>query len=508
MEERDVVVIGAGLLGCFAARALTQWEIGVLVLESREDVCTGISRANSGIVYTGCDTAPGTLKTRLCVRASRNAPALCRELGVRFSRCGSLMVSFGPRADGVLRKKLAQGIENGVSGLRLLPAEEVYALEPNLAPGLTGALYAPDTGTVDPWELGIAAFENARANGADFRFRQTVTAMRRRADGYELDTPAGSYAARVVINCAGLHADSIRELVYPPAYRIFPTAADYLVLDDTVSGFVRHVIFHEPEEKGKGLTLIPTVDGNLLAGPTRRPWNGREDWAAGSEGIAQLRALCETVTPGLPLSGVIRSFAALRPNPFAVRQEGGAWVPEQKSIPGFLILEEQGLLSLLGIKTPGLTCAAELGKTVAERAVRLLGDPRRNPDFTPSRTAPPAVCGMEEARRAALVREQTEYGEIVCRCREVSRGEISEAIRRGAVTLDGVKRRTGTGMGRCQGGRCMQRILEMLSAAQGVPPWRIDKDGAESPVLCSAEESGEDEMELPIARRQDGYGSF
>ena len=483
MERSDVLVIGAGVLGCFVARALSRWNVGIRVLEAREDVCTGISKANSGIVYTGCDTKPGTLKTRLCVKANREFPALCRELGVRFSRCGSLMAAFGPRAEEVLRWKQAQGLENGVPELRLLRAEEAYALEPLLAPGLRAALYAPGTGTVDPWELGIAAYENARENGADFRFRSPVTALRRWEGGYLAETPGGSYAARLVVNCAGLRADRVRELVYPPAYRILPSAGDYLVLDDTVSGLVRHVVFHEPEEKTKGLTLIPTVDGNLLIGPTERVWDGQAAGAVSEEGLRRLRALCADVVPGLPLSKTIRSFAALRPNPFAVRGAGGVWQAEKRSISSFLLLEEDGLFSLLGIKTPGLTCAAELGALVAEKAIRMLGDPARNTHFSPIRTPPPALRGMAEAERAALIRENPAYGEILCRCRELSRGEILEAIRRGATTLDGIKRRTGAGMGRCQGGRCLRALLEALAEDQHIPPAQVEKDGPGSPVL-------------------------
>ena len=272
MERFDVAVVGAGVLGCFAARALTALEVSVVVLEAREDVCTGVTRANTGIVYTGMDTRPGTLKTELCVRANRDFAALCAELDVRFSRCGSLMVACSPRAEAVLRERLARGTENGVPGLRLMGREETLAMEPNLTPAVTLGLFAPGTGTVDPWELGIAAFENARANGADFRFNEEVTHMERAGAGYLLTTPAGQYAARAVVNCAGLSAAAVREYTKIPAVRIFPTAGDYLVLDDSQRGFIRRVIFHEPEAKEKGLTLVPTVDGRP---PRTAPRPGR-----------------------------------------------------------------------------------------------------------------------------------------------------------------------------------------------------------------------------------------
>lgn len=483
MEYTDVAVIGAGLLGCFAARALTELDIKVTVLEAREDVCTGISRANTGIIYTGCDTKPGTLKTELCVKANREFDRLCQELDVRFSRCGSLMVGFGPRAEARLGQKLEQGWTNGVPGLKLLGPDEVRAREPNLSPDVTLGLYAPGTGTVDPWELGIAAYENARDNGADFRFSQEVVRMEHIGNSYLLETDTGRYTARAVINCAGLRSDTVRELTKRPVLRIFPTAADYIVLDDTVSGFISHIIFHEPEDKEKGLTLVPTVDGSLLAGPTTRSRGSAPDRATAREGLETLKALCGQVVPSLPLNQIICSFAALRPDPYAVREEQGRWVPVDRSISSFTVLEEDGLISLLGIKTPGLTCATALGKHVAALAARYLGDPGKNPRFSPQRRGIPRVHGFNETQRAALIRRSPEYGEIICRCRDVSMGEVREAIRRGAVTLDGVKRRTGAGMGRCQGGRCMQKTLELLAQEQGCRPWQVTKDSLSTPVL-------------------------
>ena len=485
MRNCDIVIVGAGLLGCFAARALAAYALDVAVLESREDVCTGVSRANTGIVYAGYDTAPGTLKTRLCVAGCRGMAALCDELDVPFSRCGSLMIACGERAEAVLRKKYDAGLENGVEGLRLLTGREVLALEPRLTERVTAGLYAPDTGTLDPWALGIAAFENARANGVEFRFGETVRAMRREGGGFALETGAETYRARAVLNCAGLSADAVRELTETPRVRLFPTAADYLVLDDTARGFVRHVIFHEPEEKGKGLTLVPTVAGSLLVGPTERELSDVPG-ATDAEGLARLRALCAEIVPELDLGQTIRSFGAARPNPYYVREEGGVWVREPRGIGSFTVLEEDGLVSLVGIKTPGLTGAKPLGDYAAAALLAYLGGAERRADFDPRRRAIPAPRRMAEPERAAFVAANPDYGRIVCRCRGVSEGEVREAIRRGAVTVDGVKRRTGAGMGRCQGGFCLQRVLELLAAAQGVSPAAVRKDGPGSEVLHGA----------------------
>lgn len=499
MKHVDAAVIGAGVLGCFAARALTKLNISVLVLEEREDVCTGVTKANSGIIYTGCDNRPSSLKARMCVRANEGFGALCRNLGVRFSRCGSLMVSFGPRGEKVLQTKLRNGEESGVKGLRILSREEALLMEPGLSPEITAALYVPGTGTVDPWEFGIAAYENARANGAEFLFSDKLVSMERTGEGFLLEieeTCCGSVEteketifAKTVINCAGLSSDAVRETLMIPTVRIFPSAADYIVLDDTAEGYVNHIIFHEPEEKKKGLTLVPTVDGNLLIGSTERNRNTAPDGATSLQGLTELEELCAEVVPGLPLSEQIRTFAALRPNPYAVETakivsgSEGIWVPLDRSIHDFTILNEDGLISLIGIKTPGLTCAAKLGEYCADLAAQVLGDPGPNPSFDPVRKAPVRVHGMSEAERAALVKADPACGEIVCMCRDITRREIRDAILRGAVTLDGVKRRTGAFMGRCQGARCMKEVMEMLSASAGIPPEEVTKNGAGSEIL-------------------------
>lgn len=482
MEKADAVIIGAGLLGCFAARAMAEYDLSTIVLEKREDVCTGVSKANTGIVYTGGDTAPGTLKTRLCVKANAGFDELCRELDVPFSRCGSLMLAFGPRAERVLKKKLAQGIENGVTGLEMLDRDEVLRREEHISHTVTRGLYAPGTGTVNPWELGIAAFENARENGVDFRFREELKSISRRDGGFYLETERDGYFCRAVINCAGLAAGTVREFCESPAVRIVPSRGDYMVLDSRLSGFVKHVIFHEPEARGKGLTLVPTVDGNILVGPTERPESG-EEYATDVGGLELLLSLCAQIVPDLPMDKLIRSFGALRPNPYHVRCEDGRWLIEEKSISNFTLMDEAGLFSLVGIKTPGLTCAHELGKLTAAKVAAYLGCDRKNPRFEPRRRGVKAVRGLDENERNALIHKNPDYGKIICRCREVSLAEVKQAIARGAVTVDGVKRRCGAGMGRCQGGYCMQSVLETLAKEQKLPAELISKDGGESKIV-------------------------
>ena len=507
--EYDAVVIGGGLLGCFAARSLTRYKLKTALLEKREDLCTGISRANTAIVYSGCDTKPGTLKSSLCVRASQTFAELCDELGVRYSQCGSLMICFGERGEGVLKKKLRDGVENGVRGIRMLTRDEVLKMEPNLSRDVYSGLFVPETGTVMPWELCLAAAENAARNGADIILNCEATGISQdvnRGGGpfYKIQTNNGTVYARAIINCAGMSADMLHEMVSEPAVRIVPTAGDYFVLDTKASGHISHVMFHEPEVKGKGLTLVPTVDGNILVGPTERPLGGAdpgsgiwdpkytEGFETEHEGLDLLRELVSEVIPALPLDSVIRSFGAVRPNPYMLKKErDGSYVMDDRSLGDFCILESKdGLfISLIGVKTPGLTCANELGIYAAGKIARALGADGINTDLrggaktqkhAKSLNLPPIrLGGLPFEERKAYVRENPDFGRIVCRCRGISEGEIVSAIRQcpGAVTADGVKRRTGAGSGRCQGGFCGQSVNEIVARELG----RIPEFGVRDP---------------------------
>ena len=472
MKDFDVLVIGGGLLGCFAARNLCRRKLHIALLEAREDVCTGISRANTAIVYPGYDHKPGTLKAEMTVRANARFATLCRELGVPFSRCGSLMVSFGEKADAVLRKKLENGLSLGVPGLRLLSGVEARQLEPSLAEGVSSALYAPTAGTVNPWELGIAACENAAANGVELFLNTCVLNICRMENGYRVETGREAFCCCAVVNCAGLSADKVQELVYPTPVHIVPDAADYLILDKATENKPTHIVQYEPEGGGKGLSAVPTVEGSLLLGPSER--ENETDFAVSAEGLSFVRERAGRVLPCLDLQDTIRSFAAVRPNP--QRADGssiGSFAIEHPS-PGFW--------SLIGVKTPGLTCADELGRYLTDKLAAELGA-EENPAFDPHRAGIRRARDLALAERAALVGENAAYGEILCPCEDVTKAEVLEAIRRGAVSVDGVKRRVGIGMGRCQGSRCGCAVMELLAKELGVPVGAVRKDGPGSEIL-------------------------
>lgn len=460
MKRYDAVVIGGGVLGCFAARNLARWNVSVALVEGKQDICTGITSANSAIVYAGYDNQPGSRKAEMTVAGNAGFDRLCKELDVPFRRCGSLMVSCGERGDRSLQKKLDNGQRSGVPGLRLIPGEEARELEPMLSKTVTTALHAPTTGTANPWQLGIAACENAVKNGCALYTNTNVLSMRRGSEGYVLETDQGEFSCRGIINCAGLNADKVQEMLFPPSVRLFPDGADFMVLDRNAPSPGR-ILFHESEIKGKGVTAIPTVEGNLLLGPTQRPLAGKPG-ATTAEGLASLAEGAMRLLPGVDLSMIIRSFAGIRPNPHTVVFRDGEYVPDGKSIGSFVIEHpDRGFYSLIGIKTPGLTCADELGKYLAREMAEELGA-GANPDFDPTRRAMTRWTGLRREEQEALARRDADYGEIICQCENVTKAEVLAAIAHGAVSVDGVKRRTGSGMGRCQGGRCAWEIARIL----------------------------------------------
>lgn len=431
MKSYDAAVIGGGVLGCFALRSLCRYRLSAVLIEAQADVCMGISRANSAIVYAGYDNKPGSLKARMCVRANRHFHELCSELDVPFSRCGSLMTSYGEKGNAVLEKKYRDGIANGLEGLELISGDKARKMEPMLSRDVQMALYAPMTGTVNPWQLGIAACENAVHNGAELRLNTKLLAIEKTEGNYVLRTDAGDIFCKAVINCAGLSADMVQRMAFPCAMSIETDAADFIVMDKDIEN-PAHIIFQERED-GKGITAVPCTEGNLLVDSAPRAMT--RPFATSAEGIESIKKQLTALLPELE-QDIIRAFAAVRPNPHS---EDG------RNINDFCIeTPAPGFVSLIGIKTPGLTCADELGRYAAKICADYL-NAEENPHF--------------DGRRKAI---NCADGDIVCLCEGISRAEIIESIRRGARSVEAVKRRVGTGMGRCQGSRCEVRIAQIL----------------------------------------------
>ncbi|MBO7730706.1 MAG: FAD-dependent oxidoreductase [Lachnospiraceae bacterium] len=476
VEYVDIVIIGAGILGCFAARAFSAYDLKTIVLEKREDVCTMISKGNTGIVYAGYDMHPGSLKANLTVKSNSEFEDLCNELGVPFYRCGSLMISYGPNGDRSLEKKLEHGRQNGVPNLKMISGEEAQKMEPNLKQGITKALYAETTGVVNPWELGIAAFENARSNGVSFRFMEEVKSCEASEDGILLKTTSDNghsdkehtYVAKYVINCAGSDASTVRELLFPKTIGIHHTRANYLVYEQGKERTVSRVVFYEPEQKDKALTLAPTLDRHLIIGATESESDDQPTYATDREDLERLLSFTRDILPEMDASTLLNQFGSARPNPYLYDDPSA-------HLSDFNIAEDDRMISLIGIKTPGITCAYELGKLVADKIIERIGEVKENSNYDPIRIPPEPF--------SVLRYNSAVDGPIICACNLVTERMIRDAVKRGATTINGIRRRTSAGMGRCQGAECEEAIIKILADELEISIQEVTKDGTGSTII-------------------------
>ena len=487
--ETDAIVIGAGVVGCAVARELTRYNLNVAVLEAGSDVAEGASKANSAIVHAGFDAKPGSNKARFNVLGNRMFEDVCRELKVPFRRNGSLVLAFGADDEATLAELKSRGEANGVP-TEILPQDELRRREPNVSPDATAALWAPTGGICCPYELTFRYAENAAANGAEFFFDARVVGVSR--DGgtgrYRVSTEDGrEFLARAVVNCAGIHSDEINNAVSATKYSIMARRGEYLMLDRDEDGTFSATMFQCPSKMGKGILVSPTVDGTVIVGPTAEDVPDKEDKATTYGGLEKVKAGARRTYPNLPLGKVIAEFSGMRAHETTV---GDFILGEAPDAPGFF--------NAVGVESPGLTSAPAIGVWMAERVAECLGVSRKNPALV-SRDVSwwPKTREMKPEDLAALVERDPSFGRVVCRCEEVTEGEIRAAIRArvGARTLDGIKRRTRSGMGRCQGGFCTPRLIEILGSELGQPPeaFLLSRKTAPKGLRASANgERGED----------------
>jgi glycerol-3-phosphate dehydrogenase len=473
MKMTDVAIIGGGVTGCAIARELSRYQLDVRVFEKASDLAEGTSKANSGIVHAGYDARPGSLKAKFNILGAAMFPALSRELDVPYRQNGSLVVGFSEADRERLSALFEQGRENGVAQLQLIDGTRARELCPSLAEGVCCALYAPTAGIVCPYELTLAFAENAAKNGVRFSFNAELTGLEKHSDGWRLTFADGTTeTARVVINAAGVYADVLNNMVSETKLRIIPRRGEYCLFDRAVGGIAPMTIFQVPTPMGKGVLVTQTVDGNLLVGPTAVDIPDKEDVDTTAEGLAYALATAARSVGPLPERQIITSFAGLR----AHLESDDFVIGEAIGAPGFI--------NVAGIESPGLTSAPAIGVDVAKLVSSLLGAPEKA-DFDPVRHGIPKFREMTNDERARRIAEDPAWGRVVCRCETVTEAEIVEAIRRplGATTLDGIKRRTRAGMGRCQSGFCTTRVLDILSRELGVEPETLTKHGAGSEIL-------------------------
>lgn len=479
----DVIIIGAGVTGCAVARYLSRYQGSALVLERAEDVCCGTSKANSAIIHAGFDAAHGSLMAKMNVQGSRMVPGLAKELDFPFRRNGSLVVCMSEEDMPRLRALYENGVKNGVEGLEIVDARRLHELEPNVSKNAVAALWAPTGGIVCPFNMTIALAENANANGVDFRFNTKVTGFTRGEEGWTVHTEQGDFRTRYVVNAAGVYADVLHNMVSARKLHITPRRGDYCLLDRQVGGFVSHTVFQLPGKLGKGVLVSPTVHGNIIVGPTAIDIEDRDGTNTTAAGLEELISKAGISVDNLPIRQTITSFAGLR----AHEDHHEFVIGEAEDAPGFV--------DCAGIESPGLTSAPAIGLTVAELLREKLGL-REKEDFIAIRKGLLDPKSLTWDAYQALIRENPAYGQIICRCEQVTEGEIIDAIRRplGARSLDGVKRRTRAGMGRCQAGFCSPRVMEILARELGVSQAEITKCGGASRLIVGVNKDSLEEV--------------
>lgn len=468
----DVIIIGAGVCGAAVARELSRYSVNACVLEKEEDVCCGTSKANSGIVHAGYDAEPGTLKARLNVQGNKLMDQLSEELDFPFKRTGSLVICRDEEGMPALRRLYDKGIENGVPGLKILGREEVLKMEPNVADDVYAALYAPTAGIVCPFSLNIALAENAYMNGIDFKFDTEVQEIVRIEKGYEIHTDKGTFQTGYIVNAAGVYADKFHNMVSRKKIHITPRRGDYCLLDKNAGSHVGRTIFTLPTKYGKGVLVTPTVHGNLLVGPTAIDVEDKEGTNTTAAGLDEVITKAGQSVKDLPMRQVITSFAGLR-----AHEDGDEFIIGKPE-------DAQGFIDCAGIESPGLTSAPAIGEMIGGILREKLHLEEKD-DFIAERKGILDPDTLTKEERAELIRREPAYGNIICRCEMVTEGEIIDAIRRplGAKSLDGVKRRTRAGMGRCQSGFCSPRTMEILARELGISMADITKSGGASKLI-------------------------
>ena len=471
-DQYDVLIIGAGVTGCAIARELSHTGLKIALSDACDDVAMGASRANSAIVHAGYDCVPGTLMAKLNVHGNEMFDDVCESLNVPLLRVGSFVIAFGEEDEKELNNLLERGRANGVPGLEIISGERAREMEPKLSDDVTAALWAPTAGITCPYELTIAMSENARANGADILLRKRAVAIDYANDEFTVKFEDGtSVSAKYVVNAAGVYADEVARLIGDDSFTISPRKGEYMLLDKQAL-CVGTVIFQTPSKLGKGVLVSPTVDGNIFAGPTAQDKVEKNDTQTTPEGLAELKKFSLKSVPTLNLRQVITSFAGVRAQPstgdFIIR-------PSDKNAR---------FIHAAGICSPGLSSAPAIAEYVRGLIKEAGADTAERADAIYVREHAKPFRQMDADERAEAYKRNPLYGRIICRCETVTEAEIVDAIHRGATTVDGVKRRTRAGMGRCQGGFCAPRVMEILSRELGVPTESLTKFGGKSYMVA------------------------
>lgn len=473
----DILIIGAGIVGATLARELSAYDIRVAVVDKAADIPSGASRANSAMIHAGYDDTPGSVKANFCPKGNRRYHELAETLDFTLSQCGSYVCGFEEGDSAHLDKLLDYGKRNGVPGVEIISGDQLRAKEPHASRKIRSALWAPSAAIVNNFEAVLAFMDNAQQNGVELFLETCVTDLIFSENGDEIlgvETDRGCFLAPIVVNAAGVNSDLIARKAGDDSFLIRPTRGEYFIFDKSSGDLVNGFFFPCPTEKGKGITVARTADGNLLAGPTSVRQADRSDTSTTEAGLREVLEGARKLIPDLPVKLAITSFAGLRAN----SKTGDFHIG--------VLDRPRGFVNAAAIKSPGLTSAPAIALHVVELIREALGDRvdfRPDPNFVPERKHIPRFEQLSMEERQKLAAEDPRYAQIICRCEMVTEGQIVEAIRRGARTVAGVKIWTRAGGGRCQGGFCGPRVVEILSRELGIPPEEVTRHGGHSNML-------------------------
>lgn len=469
----DVLVIGGGAIGASIARNLTKYSIKIGLLEKNIEVGQETTKANSAIVHAGYDCESGTLKAKLNVRGNALYPKLNEELNFQFNKCGSLVLAFDDEEVKTLKKLYERGIENGVANVELLTYSEAVKIEEKISKDVKAALYAKDAGVVNPFEYTYAMVENAIENGLELFTESEVISLKKRDGFIEVTTTNGVFKGKFVINAAGLNADKVSNMAGDDDYYIIPTKGVYRLLDKKKESTINTVLFQTPTDLGKGVLVTPTYDGNTMIGPNSEKAECKEDTTTDEKSLQFIDSHGLKSIPTLNLQDTVRVFAGLRAKP----NTGDFMIYPSPNMEGFVHVG--------GIESPGLASAPAIAEYVEEILVSIGFSAAENENFKSYRKPISKMAMLTTSEKMKKIEGNPAYGKIICRCETISEGEIVDAIKRpaGAVTLDGVKRRVRAGMGRCQGGFCAPRVLEILARELNTDETNIKKEAAGSEIV-------------------------
>lgn len=461
VDSMKVVVIGAGVVGSLIAREFCKYDVEVTLIEKNLDVGWGVTKANSAILHAGYDDPPGTTRARFCSKGNAMYDQLAKELDIEVKRIGSYVVAFDEQEFKVLEKLLNQGKTNNVPGLEIHDRNEVLKREPNLNPQVLAGLWAPTAGITEPWNVAVAAVENAISNGLKLILGEKVVGFEFHGTRIKkVITDKNSYDADLVVNAAGLFADEIAKLAGAEYVPLYPRRGEYILMDKKLGKIVNSVIFPTPSSISKGILILPTVDGGLLLGPTAEdlPEDMKQNLGTTSSGLRQIKDFVKKLVPNIDYSFVVKTFAGLRPE----SPQKDFFLGPSKVVANFI--------NAMAMRSPGLTAAPAIAKYIVEDVTQgqLAFKLERKKDFNPYRKAIKKMVELPLEEWQRIVQENPAAGRLVCFCNEVTEAEIIEAIRRGARTLDGIKFRTRAMFGRCQGGFCSIRIMKILQRELGV----------------------------------------